>query len=116
MSYEKAMKHSRNVRKCRKQSGNYMGFDAGTGAWPNPRRNPETRLILQLRDWLKMRHFDDAAHNRACIRESIAELRELRTTPKPEPYRTELTPIGEQLVIPGCERQDRPKTAQLSLF
>lgn len=31
-------------------------------------------------------------------------------------YATELTPIGEQLVIPGCEKQDRPTTAQLSLF
>ena len=32
-------------------------------------------------------------------------------------YPTELTPIGEQLVIPGCERQPvAGKPAQLSLF
>lgn len=32
-------------------------------------------------------------------------------------YKTELTPIGEQLVIPGCERQPAAgKPAQLSLF
>ena len=36
---------------------------------------------------------------------------------RPGRYRTELTPIGEQLVIPGCERQPvAGKPAQLSLF
>jgi hypothetical protein len=38
------------------------------------------------------------------------------TSPQINTYRTELTPIGEQYIIPGTERQDRPKTAQLSLF
>jgi hypothetical protein len=27
MSYEKAMKHRRNIRKCKKQSNMYFGFD-----------------------------------------------------------------------------------------
>jgi hypothetical protein len=31
MSYEKAMKHARNVRKCRKQSRMYFGFDCCGG-------------------------------------------------------------------------------------
>lgn len=31
-------------------------------------------------------------------------------------YRTELTPEGEQLVIPGCERNYSPKAKQLDLF
>ena len=31
-------------------------------------------------------------------------------------YRTELTPAGEQAVIPGCERNFSPKAKQLDLF
>ena len=31
-------------------------------------------------------------------------------------FHTELTPIGEQLVIPGCERNLSPKAKQLDLF
>jgi hypothetical protein len=31
-------------------------------------------------------------------------------------YRTELTPAGEQMVIPGCERDAAPSVRQLSLF
>lgn len=30
--------------------------------------------------------------------------------------KTELTPIGEQYVIPGCERHERPQGAQLKLW
>lgn len=75
MSYEKAMKHSANVRKCRKQSGMYMGFDAGTGSWPNPRRNPYIAALLEVREWFSNRHSGDKQHNRECIREAIAECR-----------------------------------------
>jgi hypothetical protein len=31
-------------------------------------------------------------------------------------YNTELTPEGEQFVVPGCERNLAPSTNQLSLF
>lgn len=31
-------------------------------------------------------------------------------------YRAELTPAGEQLVIPGCERNLAPGARQLDLF
>jgi len=31
-------------------------------------------------------------------------------------YRTELTPAGEQMVIPGCERNAAPTVRQLDLF
>ena len=31
-------------------------------------------------------------------------------------YRSELTPAGEQLVIPGCERNLAPAARQLDLF
>lgn len=33
-----------------------------------------------------------------------------------EPYSTELTPAGEQAVIPGCERNASPRAKQLDLF
>lgn len=75
MSYEKAMKHSANVRKCRKQARQYMGFDTGTGAWPNPRRNPYMASLLEVREWFAMRHLGDSQYNRECIREAIAECR-----------------------------------------
>lgn len=31
-------------------------------------------------------------------------------------YRSELTPEGEQLVIPGCERKAKPRERQLGLW
>lgn len=34
----------------------------------------------------------------------------------PDRYRTELTPAGEQTVIPGCERNFAPGKRQLDLF
>jgi len=35
---------------------------------------------------------------------------------EPVTFASELTPIGEQLVIPGCERNLAPAAKQLSLF
>jgi hypothetical protein len=32
------------------------------------------------------------------------------------PFRSELTPTGEQYVIPGCEKDAAPATKQLNLF
>lgn len=82
MGYEKAMRHTRNVRKCRKQSRQYMGFAASTSPWPNPRRHPVVGLLIQIGDWYRTRHQGDSAHNRDCIREAIQELRELRVQAK----------------------------------
>lgn len=75
MSYEKAMKHSANVRKCKKQARNYMGFDTGSGSWPNVRRNPYMAALLEVREWFKGRHHGNPQYNRECIREAIAECR-----------------------------------------
>lgn len=75
MSYEKAMRHAGNVRKCRKQSRQYLGFDAGSGSWPNPRRNPYLAALLEVREWFATRHQGNAQYNRECIREAIAECR-----------------------------------------
>jgi hypothetical protein len=36
--------------------------------------------------------------------------------PKPLPIASELTPIGEQFIIPGCERDTRSGPAQLNLW
>lgn len=78
MSYDKAMRHARNVRKLKKQANMFMGFNASTTPWPNPRRDPETALCIQIKDWFKHRRFGDHAYNRECIRDSVAELRKLR--------------------------------------
>jgi len=84
MSYDKAMKHSRNVRKTRKQANNYMGFDTGTGRWPNPRRNPEVAAMIEVRDWFRQRHFGDKAYNRECIAQAIETLRAVRAAQSSE--------------------------------
>ncbi len=80
MSYEKAMKHSRNVRKLKKQANMYMGFDTGSGRWPSARGTPLGACMMHIRDWFKWRHDGDAAERkltRECIREQIAEARGL---------------------------------------
>lgn len=78
MSYEKAMRHAANVRKCKKQSRNYLGFDAGSGSWPNPRRNPLRAREIEVAEWFRDRHRGDSQYNRECIREAIADVRNLR--------------------------------------
>ena len=78
MSYGKAMKHTANVRKCKKQSRNYMGFDTGSGAWPNVRRNPIFARELEVREWFKDRHNGDKQYARECIREAIEDVRSMR--------------------------------------
>lgn len=78
MSYEKAMRHAANVRKCRKQSRNYMGFDAGTGSWPNARRSPLRAREIEVGEWFKERHRGDKQYLRECIREAIADVRAMR--------------------------------------
>ncbi len=78
MSYDKAMRHAANVRKCRKQSRNYMGFDAGTGSWPNARRSPLRAREIEVGEWFKERHRGDKQYLRECIREAIADVRAMR--------------------------------------
>lgn len=86
MSYEKAMKHSRNVRKCRKQARQYMGFDAGTGRWPSVRSNPYMVALLNVREWFRTRHVGNFAYNRECVIEAIADCR------KYGPVKSKVTP------------------------
>lgn len=83
MSYDKAMRHTGNVRKCRKQSRMYMGFDTGSGSWPNARRNPLFARELEVREWFKDRHRGNSQYNRECIREAIADVRKMRLELKP---------------------------------
>lgn len=90
MSYEKAMKHTANVRKCKKQANNYMGFDTGSGRWPSIRSTEFGEAYISVRDWFKDRHLsgkDKAQYTRECIREQIAVLRKYQpkvVTPKVE--------------------------------
>lgn len=82
MSYRKAMKHARNVRKCRKQRKMYFGFDTGSGRWPSSRSNPIFAAELDIREWFKWRNLynepEKRQHSRDCIRSRITELRQLR--------------------------------------
>jgi hypothetical protein len=79
MSYAKAMKHARNVRKCRKQSRMHFGFDVGSGSWPSIRSNPLFAAELEVREWFAARHIGgDAQYNRECIRDAISTLRQIR--------------------------------------
>ena len=78
MSYEKAMKHARNVRKCRKQSRQFMGFD--TGPSDRPWKSIWTCPEYVIRNWFSRRHDGDKQHSRECIRQKIAELRATRRT------------------------------------
>lgn len=78
MSYEKAMKHNRNVVKCRKQSRNYFGFNTASGRWPSGYGNPNLRPLLDIRNWFPIRNNGDGAykkHLRECIREAIEDAR-----------------------------------------
>lgn len=75
MSYEKAMRHTANVRKVKRQARQYMGFDTGSGSWPNPRRNPYMAALLEVREWFKRRHQGNQQYNRECICEAVTECR-----------------------------------------
>ena len=82
MSYSKALRHARNVRKCRKQGRMYFGFETGS-RWKNPRRNPATAKAIVIHDWFRQRHGTaDQKYIRECIREAIADLRLLRAAPR----------------------------------
>ena len=78
MSYAKAMKHSRNVRKCRMQSRMHFGFDTGSGSWPSGWGNPNVRPFLEIQEWFPRRHNGDKAYNRECIREAVRAARSVR--------------------------------------
>ena len=79
MSYEKAMKHHRNIRKCKKQRGMYLGFAVSDEPWINPRRDPETALVIEIREGFKYRRpGDDQETFRWCMRNAVRRLREIR--------------------------------------
>ena len=81
MSYRKAMKHARNVHKCRKQARMHFGFDSSAGPTPAARANPLLSALIDVREWFRDRHHEHplgAAYVRECIRERIADLRALR--------------------------------------
>lgn len=49
-------------------------------------------------------------------RKTWDQLGELERSTWASPYRTDLTPAGEQTVIPGCEVDASPSVKQLKLF
>jgi len=76
----------------------------------NLRAGLEAWKVYESAVWMESR--DMHAHR------SLAEIRQTVVrdwTPK-ETFRAELTPEGEQTVIPGCERNAAPGIRQLELF
>jgi len=77
MSYEKAMKHTANVRKCRKQASMHFGFDSSQ-ITESPLSRRRTNKLLNIGAWFKERHtHSDKAYLRECISQEIAEYRSL---------------------------------------
>lgn len=77
MSYEKAMKHTRNVRKVKKQARQYMGFD--TGYRSQTKYSERTYALIELRRWFRERNCGDKSYNRECIREKLSDIRGMVT-------------------------------------
>lgn len=73
MSYEKAMKHHRNIKKCKKQSTMHFGFDSCSkptkSIWSNPR--------FRIEKAYNNRHTDSRGltYIRECIAEYIEDIR-----------------------------------------
>ena len=63
MSYTKAVKHARNVRKQRRQSRMNLGFDTGGGSWPSPHRTEAECACGVLASAVL---FDDAGRCPSC--------------------------------------------------
>lgn len=76
MSYDKAMRHSANIRKCKKQGSMHFGFDSSTVQESSFSREA-TILLMNVKSWFRERHDGDRAYNRDCIREAIQEYRGL---------------------------------------
>lgn len=114
---------------------NFDGDAVATALYRRAKRSPESKLALNLwrylgRDSVEPLALDNAhrtnlaqwarelrAENRAAMAAHLAELAARRS---PQAFPTELTPEGEQTVIPGCERNAAPATPgrprQLDLF
>jgi hypothetical protein len=76
MSYAKAMKHHNNIKKCKKQSNMFMGFDTGT-VW----KNTTPQCFDDIRRWFKERNVTgNKSYIRECIREQIALARIFKAT------------------------------------
>lgn len=94
-------------------------------------RNPETKLAQNLQQYLcgeaneaaringpNMTHDDLRALSLKNFRDAREQWARMRRDQEKRnaSYRAELTPEGEQSVIPGCERNASPKARQLDLF
>lgn len=103
------------------------GDEVATALLRRVRRNPETQLSQNIWRYLARETCEAAADRLAHVEDLAAHAAETRAQARaafdrmmrekyPETYKTELTPEGEQTVIPGCERNASPKATQLDLF
>ena len=91
-----------------------------TALYRRAQARPESDLARNLWRYIRREKCEPLAIANAHRKNLAAWSRELRApykAPEPPPaFRSELTPTGEQLVIPGCEKNAAPGTRQLDLF
>tara|TARA_R110000796_G_scaffold9452_7_gene32204 strand:+ start:1745 stop:2146 length:402 start_codon:yes stop_codon:yes gene_type:complete len=96
----------------------YDGCAVALKIYRRAQKNPQSKMAQNLYRYLCRESLGELADKYAHIPDNkisnlAAQLRYDATRPK---VQTELTPAGEQHVIPGCERNASPKASQLDLF
>lgn len=101
---------------------NNDGDAVATALYRRAQKAPDSDLARNLWRYLSKDTVEPVALANAHRTNLSQWARELRTEAAKaweavmRPYRSELTPAGEQLVIPGCERNLAPAARQLDLF
>jgi hypothetical protein len=103
---------------------NHDGDAVATALYRRAQARPESALARNLWRYLGRESVEAVALDNAHRTNLAAWSRELRARAarqfaefmKAEGYAIELTPAGEQAVIPGCERNASPGVRQLDLF
>ena len=108
---------------------NYDGDAVATALYRRAQKNPDSDLARNLWRYIARDSVEPLAQANAHRQNLTAWARELRAeaqrawaklhaeqAARNAAFRSELTPAGEQLVIPGCERNLAPSARQLDLF
>lgn len=98
----------------------YDGAAVAQALYRRTIKNPNTRLAQNIWRYLARETIEEEALEYASERDLADLAFRLRARHKSvdagQLFKTELTPAGEQVVIPGCERNAAPTMTQLDLF
>ena len=85
MSYEKAMKHARSVRKSKKQRNMDFGWNTGY-SYPQGKDHLAVQCLLRIHEWFRDRHrcAQGSRYIRECIHEEIETYRKYQAMPRPQ--------------------------------